>query len=425
MNKFYENKIFTLILSLLLALILFLFVKTENYRDNPVSYFQNISEISTETIYNVPLYVEGDVNDYYVSGLPESVSVELTGPHNILNQTLESNEFRVVTEDLTDIGVGTHYIQLNVDNLSENISYRISPSSVNITVEELQRQAYPVEVDYDSSEVADGYEITDIIVDPAEVELTGSQENIALVNRVFAQINLPQDANATYSNKAATIMIRDQNGNILDIGTEPAQVAVTVKIEPVGKKVPVQVTIENESPNRTYSIASIEPSTVTLQGPPEVIANINQVQARINAKDIALESTQTITISPPADNVTIRPSTVTITFVSNETNSAGEESTSNLSPPEAEGTTSSQSDSIPPADSSVESTVAPGSNSPDDNNTDEQSSVDEETQADQNSANSRSENALNSNFGHNENEDSEPPGQEFALFTRLLRFINN
>jgi len=138
MNKIYENKIFTLILSLLLALILFLFVKTENYRDNPISYFQNISEISTETIYNVPVYVEGDVQDYYVSGLPESVSVELTGPHNILEQTLESNEFRVVTEDLTNIGVGTHYIQLSLDNISENISYRISPSSVNITVEELQ-----------------------------------------------------------------------------------------------------------------------------------------------------------------------------------------------------------------------------------------------------------------------------------------------
>lgn len=428
MNKIYENKIFTLILSLLLALILFLFVKTENYRDNPVSYFQNISEISTETIYNVPVYVEGDVQDYYVSGLPESVSVELTGPHNILEQTLESNEFRVVTEDLTNIGVGTHYIQLSLDNISENISYRISPSSVNINVEELQSQAYPVEVDFDASKVADGYEITDIIVEPAQVELTGSQENIALVNRVFAQVDLPEDVNTTYSSAAATVMIRDENGNILDIGIEPAQVSVTIKIEPVGKKVPVQVTIENENPNLTYSIKSIEPATVTLQGPAEVIENINQVQARINANDITSESIQTINISPPAEDVTIRPAKVTIQILTNKNDGADGAAASNPSRLEDNGETSNPGNSIPEENSSVESTIAPSINASDAN---EQPSLDEETEternseANQSSANSRSESALDSNLGNNENEGNELSNQEVSLFTRLLKMVAN
>ena len=123
MNKFYENKIVLAILSLILALVLFVFVKTERSSRSPLELFQNVSEVTTETVSNVPVNIEGDVEQYYVTGLPESVTVKLSGPSNIIDQILESKDFQVVTEDLTDFEEGNHYIQLHVKDASDSVKY--------------------------------------------------------------------------------------------------------------------------------------------------------------------------------------------------------------------------------------------------------------------------------------------------------------
>ena len=49
-NKFYNNRIALLILSLFLSILMFVYVKAEQYSENPVSFFQNVSEATTETI---------------------------------------------------------------------------------------------------------------------------------------------------------------------------------------------------------------------------------------------------------------------------------------------------------------------------------------------------------------------------------------
>src|SRR5699024_3927218 len=137
-NKFYNNRIALLILSLFLSILMFVYVKAEQYSENPVTFFQNVSEATTETIYNVPVYIDGNVDAYYVTGLPDSVSVSLSGPKNLIEQTLEGDDFRVITEDLYDLCEGSHYIQLQLENVSEAVSYEISPSSVNISIDSLQ-----------------------------------------------------------------------------------------------------------------------------------------------------------------------------------------------------------------------------------------------------------------------------------------------
>ena len=70
-NKFYNNRIALLILSLFLSILMFVYVKAEQYSENPVSFFQNVSEATTETIYNVPVYINGNVDAYYVTDAPE------------------------------------------------------------------------------------------------------------------------------------------------------------------------------------------------------------------------------------------------------------------------------------------------------------------------------------------------------------------
>lgn len=184
-NKFYNNKIALLLLSLFLSLLLFVYVKAEQYNENPISFFQNVSEATTETIYNVPVYIDGNVDNYYISGLPDSVSVSLSGPKNVIDQTLEANDFKVVTEDLTDLGEGSYYIQLQMENLPESVSYEISPSSVNISIDTVQTTEMPVQVDIANSDaVADGYSITDITTN------TSSEFELFIKDHCFVWLNI-------------------------------------------------------------------------------------------------------------------------------------------------------------------------------------------------------------------------------------------
>lgn len=360
MNKIYNSKLLTATLSLLLALILFLFVKTENYQDNPVSYFTNISETTTETLSNVPVYIEGDVQDYYVTGLPDSVSVELTGPRNIIEQTLESDDFRVVTEDLTDIGVGTHYIQLEVQNISENVEYQISPSSVNVTVHELQTQGFDIQVNLDEAKVADGYEITDVTVSPEQVQLMGSDQNISQVTDVSTSVSIPDNATESFTAENVTIITHDENGNLLDVSADPQQVNVTVTIEPIGKEVPINVIQQNPSPDITYSINTITPSTMQLQGSAEALESVNQLDVQLDLSDITSDTIQTVEI-----DTTQLPEGVSL---SQETIEVDISATNNdeLDVPSSSSASSSSSDpeaSSAPSESSAESSEVENSDS--------------------------------------------------------------
>src|SRR5699024_9581221 len=114
-NKFYNNRIALLILSLYLSILMFVYEKAEQYSENPVTLFQNVSEATTETVYNGPVYIDGSVDAYYVTGLPDSVSVSLSVPKNLIEQTLEADGFLVITEDITDLGEGSHYIRLQLE----------------------------------------------------------------------------------------------------------------------------------------------------------------------------------------------------------------------------------------------------------------------------------------------------------------------
>src|SRR5699024_3441028 len=212
-NKFYNNRIAMIILSLFLSILMFVYVKSEQYSENPVTFFQNVSEATTETIYNVPVYIDGNVDAYYVTGLPDSVSVSLSGPKNLIEQTLEADDFRVITEDLTDLGEGSHYIQLQLENVSEAVSYKISPSSVNISIDSLQTTEYQVQVEmFYYCVVSDGYEITDVFLSKYSVTLTCSICVIESVSQVYSVGNIPDILSEDY-NTTATVITENADGD--------------------------------------------------------------------------------------------------------------------------------------------------------------------------------------------------------------------
>lgn len=353
-NKFYNNRIALLILSLFLSILMFVYVKAEQYSENPVSFFQNVSEATTETIYNVPVYIDGNVDAYYVTGLPDTVSVSLSGPKNLIEQTLEADDFRVITEDLTNLGEGSHYIQLQLENVSESVSYEISPSSVNISIDSLQTTEYPVQVEMSNeSAVADGYEITDVTLSQDSVTLTGSTSDIKSVSQVYTVVNIPDNLSEDYTT-TATVITENADGDILNINTDPSEVDVTVQVSPEGVSVPIVANITNEREGYTYEATILDSQNATLSGDYDTINNTESVSATVDVSGITTRTTVDAPIVLPDGVTGSDPSSVRVQVVPTASESSSSSSSSASSSASSESDEDSASSDTASSESSAE-----------------------------------------------------------------------
>ncbi|KAA9234644.1 hypothetical protein F6I37_01450 [Aerococcus mictus] len=320
MNKLYENKAAMIFFSLLLALFLFIFVKAERYNNNPVSFFTNISETKSETISDVPVYVSGDVDDYYITGLPETVSVEISGPSNIIDQTLQAREFKVVTENLEELGEGSHYVQLTMTNISKDLNYRISPSSVEINIAQLQSQKYPVEIHVNPTNLAPGYEIHATKATPAEVTLTGSAESLSKISSVSVDVSLPNNTNSDYHG-SGRVIVKDREGNILNITANPSQVGVDIAIGKQGSSVPIQIDLDNPNDDYTYDLSNWSTRQVTLFGDEKALAAIQAVVGHIDVSGITQSQRVQVALERPDNVEAMEPESITLTVTARPKNS--------------------------------------------------------------------------------------------------------
>ncbi|MCZ0717555.1 YbbR-like domain-containing protein [Aerococcus kribbianus] len=422
MNKFYDNKIVMAVLSLILALVLFVFVKTERSNQSPLQLFQNVSELSTETVSNVPVHIEGDVDNYYVTGLPESVTVKLTGPSNVINQTLESQDFKVVTEDLSNLEEGNHYIQLQMRNVSDNISYEISPSSVNITLDPLYTETFPVTININNQDaVAAGYEVIQSSAEPAEVTVSGSQATIEQIAHVYANVSLPDNISENYS-QTSTIIVEDEDGNILNANTNPSEVQSTVEIGEAGYEVPVKINLSNQSDDFTYNVENLGSSTVQLIGVSNDTPTVNEVSGTVDVSDVTESTVLTVPLEVPDGVQSINPQSirVRITPQSNSNNSSNaDEESANSNEANSNNTNNDNNNQGATTESGETSAGSPNQNQA--SNTSSQNSEPANSTTDNPEAQERSE---VSEANHPEQDSQSMLPQSFSrLFTRPLRYF--
>lgn len=321
MNKIYDNKWLTLLVALFLALTMFVFVKAERYNDNPISFFQNVSENSTETISNVPVHIKGNVQNYYITGLPETVDVELSGPANLIQQTLEAENFKVVTEDLEQLGPGQHYIKLRLDGISKELHYKLSPSSVNITIAELQTQTYPIEVRVNSDQLPPDYAVGNVSVNPQSVTLSGSADKLQEISQVYVTVDIPSDASDSYTT-SATVLIADSQGQMLDISADPKQVEVQVDIQSNTNTVPIQFEPVNGRADTNYEIEPLTTHNTVLSGDPATIHQLNRVTAYVDVSQVTKEEETQVDLELPQGVTSMEPAQVRVKVTPHRQNTA-------------------------------------------------------------------------------------------------------
>lgn len=353
MEKIYNNPWFIKIVALAFAILLFTYVNSSNNRGQTTSSVDGLSATTTDTILDVPIVVEIDQDNYYVTGFPETVSVNISGPSSIVLNTKTTKNFDIVAADLDSLGVGTHTIELVAEGLSPQLDYKVLPEEVTITIEEKKVETFSVDVEFDDSLIEDDFEAGTPTIDYETVELTGTASTIDQVAEVKVVVNEEEGVKEDIV-QTLPVLVSDADGKELDVELNPSEVTVTIPVDPIKKEVPIvlnQTGTADTDLNYELGINNQSTSTVSVKADDEMLSSLSSYPVDIDVTDISETTTQLIEVPLLEGVESVNPEKVDVTITVTKKNSQGNEQSTT----ETNNESSSSSDSSSSSSSSSSS----------------------------------------------------------------------
>ncbi|HFI0144738.1 TPA: YbbR-like domain-containing protein [Streptococcus suis] len=207
-----------LLLSLFLALLLFFYATTTNYKNSETAAQNTESETYVHTLNNVPIDIEYDTSKYFISGFSSTVTVELRGSNRVLLQR-ESDEatrtFQIVA-NLKELDAGTNTVKLQLANLPAGVTATLAPDAITVKIGKRVSKALPVEAKVYSNQLAEGYSLSKVSVNVDTVKVTTDEETMAKIDRIEAIAVDVSNLSANYSG-IAKLQAVDSDGNVLPV----------------------------------------------------------------------------------------------------------------------------------------------------------------------------------------------------------------
>jgi YbbR domain-containing protein len=209
-----------------------------------------------------------------------AVDVTYRAPNDVIG-TLSSDDFRA-TVDLSayDMERSPEPQVLPVDVVSPVEGVDIisrDPRTVTVELDRLVVERVPVEVDY--GEVPESVEVEEPVVSVDEVEVRGAASLVEQVDRAVARVLI--DESGIRVERTVALEPVDITGQPVDnVAVEPREVAVEIDVETVETNRTVSVRPQitgTPAPGFTLAAITVEPSTVTVRGLPDVLTEIDEV----------------------------------------------------------------------------------------------------------------------------------------------------
>lgn len=294
MDSFVESKWFVRIVAFLLAFLLYM---TVNFGDfEAVQQAGDSALDTTETLTNVPLKTYYDTENLYVSGVPEQVRIELSGPKSIIESTKRLRDFELAL-DLTDYEIGEHRVAITHNNFSEKLDVSILPASIDVNIEEKVTTTKTVTPEFNDSALAEGFQVENVTVAPREVKVTGSESDIEKIAFVRTALTSEDEINEETTATAA-VQVLDGNLNKLDVKVEPATVQVSISVKNPSKKVPLKA-VSKGTPADDVTITSLEPDVdeITIYGKESALEELEELSLPVDVSGVTKDTTLTVPVN--------------------------------------------------------------------------------------------------------------------------------
>ncbi|WP_168413232.1 CdaR family protein [Bacillus salacetis] len=296
MDKFFESRWFMRIVGLLLAFVLYASV---NFDELAVQRSESSNpQSNTETIQNVPVEVFYDSENLFVSGVPETVNLEVEGPKNLVTSAKTLRDFHVYA-DLNDLGIGDHQVELKIEGISDKLKVKLNPSFANVSIQEKITEEFTVEPEFNEAFLAEGFETESVTVEPKQVEITGAKDVIEQIAYVVATPAVDSGINETLT-REARVQVLDRDYNKLDVAIDPETVDVTIEVINPSKEVTVAVNQKGELPDGLELEAiTVQPKKVTVFGRDTLLQSINELTAEVDLSDVKKDTTIKVPLTLP------------------------------------------------------------------------------------------------------------------------------
>ena len=295
LEKALSKKSSMIILSLVLAVIVFVIIDRQN---------TTLLEKNAEVLYDIPLSATYNDEEYVIEGLPKKVDITLIGTkaNLYLAKQLPTQDVNV---DLSDLKPGVHKVNLKYKQSITSVEYKLDPSEVTVVVSSKKSETRSVESDIVNLNKLDSkLAINNTKLDTDEVIIKGTEDSLAKVSTIKALINVSDmvDPKAgTNTLKDIPLIAYDENGSKVDVEMVPSKVTATVEIESPSKTVPLEI---EPTGNVIFgkAIKNITSSVqkVTIYGNSKVLDNTNSIKVKIDVNNLKSNKDYTVTIKKPA-----------------------------------------------------------------------------------------------------------------------------
>ncbi|MFV0480090.1 MAG: YbbR-like domain-containing protein [Anaerorhabdus sp.] len=295
------NSRFTMIVSLVLAVLMYL---TINY--NSQNSIFGSAMVNAKELTGVSVVARYNDDVFEISGLPTTANVTITGEGSNVN-TAASQKGTVVA-NLEGLTEGVHQVKLTVEGYGDNVSAKIDPSVVVVTLEKKTTGQFDVGYDFINQDKMNSiYSLGVPNFDYSMVNVRASKDTLSSIAFIKALIDVT-GVTADFQQEAVLVAY-DNKGQAVAADIVPSTINVSVAVTSPNKTVPIVVETTGEVPNgMAIETIQMDHESVTIYASDSVLSKIESVVVTVDATTLTKDTTVSRAITLPAG---VKQSTIT------------------------------------------------------------------------------------------------------------------
>ena len=293
------------LISFLIAILLFLSVN-ENFKNFSVL-GDSTSDNATAWVSDVPLDVDYDRDKLYVVGIPNTVSVKLSGTQTKVQKESVAKNFKAKL-NLRNAQIGDDQkVKIEIDGLEKGVDGTAEPSVITISIREKATKEFRVTPVVKKERLLIGYEVDNLSVSNETVKISGAIESLNRINEVRAESDTRTKLNRN-TREEAKLVAYDSDY----IQIEPSSTVMNIELKNIEKEVPLEVNTIGSLPSGFELIsATADVSKVAVRAEDEAtLAKVSEMYVDVDLSDVKEETEERSNLKIyPKENVRIATDT--------------------------------------------------------------------------------------------------------------------
>jgi YbbR domain-containing protein len=312
-KNFFNSKIFYLLFSLFLAVILFVNANLMKMQNNGL---EKTAEQYDTTLNDIPVQIKVDDKKYYVSDYDTEVSVHLSSYNRLRLKAEEedvSRAFKVVA-DLTNMTEGTKEVPLHIEGLNNSVEAKIKPQKISVTIDKKVTKELDVQPNIKEEQISEGFSYGDIEIEPKKVAIITGKKILKEIDHLTVELPEKTVLDHDYTNYLPVKAVNVQ-AQQLSIQSAPKEVKLSVKVYKPSKQVELSPESQGELAKNVERVdISLNVNQVRISGLKSEIDKINILRLPIKVSDITEKKSYTLNLNKFYTSYSVEPQTVTVTL---------------------------------------------------------------------------------------------------------------